>query len=153
MITRQCRRKPFLVFSLVASLACSGLNLGEPTPTPTPTQTPTPTPTPTQEAEPKPRMSRTARIIAACESGTRKPDGTAVIGTHDWTARNPHSSASGAFQFINSTWQDVATRLNANTKEAALAPPHVQVAAFRDLHRRKGLTPWNASRSCWQPML
>jgi muramidase (phage lysozyme) len=98
-------------------------------------------------------MSRTARIIAACESGTRNPDGTAIIGTHDWTARNPYSSASGAFQFINSTWQDVSTRLNVNTKEAALAPPHVQIAAFRDLHRRKGLTPWNASRSCWQPML
>jgi muramidase (phage lysozyme) len=98
-------------------------------------------------------MSRTALIIAACESGARQPDGTATLGTHDWTARNPHSSASGAFQFLRGTWQRIAARINASASEAALAPPHVQIAAFRDLHRRRGLAPWNASKTCWQPML
>lgn len=114
-----------------------------------------------QRAEPDPAPTRrrvdlgyAAKVVAACESGRRRGDGTAIVGTHDWRARNPTSTASGAFQFLRGTWRRVAPHVGAGQyPTAAQAPPHLQTAAFKWLYARRGLRPWLASASCWRPML
>jgi hypothetical protein len=98
-------------------------------------------------------MPFVAKAVAACESGARRADGSAVIGTHDWRADNPRSTASGGFQFLDGTWQRVASRIGATEyARAKHAPPSVQIAAFVDLRSRKGLAPWRASKGCWALM-
>ena len=94
----------------------------------------------------EPRLSVAASRIAACESGERRQDGRAVPGTLDWSAQNPNSTASGAFQFLDSTWHYVTGR----TDRAMDAPPEVQIAAFETLWANgAGASNWDASRSCW----
>jgi peptidoglycan hydrolase-like protein with peptidoglycan-binding domain len=75
-----------------------------------------------------------ARRVARCESGL------------DPNAQNPRSSASGLFQFIDSTWRSVT----------GLAPPAsaysvgTQVDAFYDLwDGGSGAGHWAPSRHCW----
>lgn len=80
-----------------------------------------------------------ALAIASCESG----DGR---GSYSLTAENPVSSASGKYQFIDSTWRAVT----------GLEPPasaydeRTQDEAFlRLFNNGAGAFHWNASRSCW----
>ena len=111
------------------------------------------------EPEPQPQshsgLSGAAAAVAACESGARQSNGTAALGTHNWNAQNPTSSASGAFQFIDSTWRTVAAQIGASQyPRASSAPPAVQTAAFEHLWAGgAGAHHWNPSRSCWGPML
>ena len=100
-----------------------------PVPQPAPVVTTTPPPPPTGEGLPAILIT-----IRGCESG------------HDYTARNPRSSASGAFQFIDSTWRAYG---DSRWPRAYLAPRDVQDAAALRLYRDSGTSPWNASRSCW----
>lgn len=95
-------------------------------------------------------MSYVARVVAACESGQRRGR-SPVVGTLSWQADNPRTTASGAFQFLDGTFQ----RLSASQgyARAKHAPPHVQIAAFNELRRKQGLSPWLASKSCWGPVL
>lgn len=76
---------------------------------------------------------RIARRIAECESNNRN-------------IKNPNSSASGYFQFIDSTWSWVT----------GLAPPamaydyETQYQAFLKLwDEGRGATHWEPSRHCW----
>jgi hypothetical protein len=71
--------------------------------------------------------------IERCESGGNP------------TAQNPRSTASGAFQFLNSTWRSV-TGLPGSAKNYSYA---TQRAAAEKLLAAQGTTPWNPSRSCW----
>lgn len=73
--------------------------------------------------------------IARCESGG------------SYTAQNPSSTASGKYQFINSTW--MAYRGSSTATRAKDASPAEQEAAARRLYAAEGTTPWNASKSCW----
>ena len=73
--------------------------------------------------------------IAECESGG------------DWTADNPRSTASGKWQWINSTWRSLDA--SEGYSRAKHAPPHVQRAAAVELFEAAGTRPWNASRRCW----
>lgn len=73
--------------------------------------------------------------IARCESGG------------SYTAQNPTSSASGKYQFIDSTWR--AYRGSSTAARAKDASPAEQEAAARRLYAAEGTTPWNASKSCW----
>lgn len=73
--------------------------------------------------------------IIQCESG-----GVA-------NAQNPTSSASGLYQFIDSTWRAYRGGSSAaRAKDASVAEQH---AAAARLFAAEGYTPWNASRSCW----
>ncbi|MDE9366365.1 transglycosylase family protein [Luteipulveratus sp. YIM 133132] len=73
--------------------------------------------------------------IKQCESGG------------DYTAQNPSSSASGAYQFLTSTWQSLNASQGYAT--AASAPASVQDAAALELYQAQGTSPWAASSSCW----
>lgn len=74
----------------------------------------------------------TLRRIRYCES-------------HDnYRAANKHSTASGAYQYLDSTWSN-----GSGYKRAMYAPPRIQdLRAVRDFNRVGG-TPWNASKHCW----
>lgn len=71
--------------------------------------------------------------VRECESGG------------DYSLTNPHSTASGGWQFLDSTWQYV-TGLPGRAKDYSRA---VQDRAALKLYRSEGLVPWYASRGCW----
>lgn len=72
--------------------------------------------------------------ISYCESGQKN-------------AQNPVSSASGYFQFINSTWSWV-TELEPPAKAYSF---EVQLEAFHTLwDSGNGASHWNPSRYCWE---
>ncbi len=74
--------------------------------------------------------------IKACESGG------------SYRAYNASSGASGAYQFLNSTWRGLSAARGYAT--AGSAPPAVQDRAAQQLYAQAGSTPWNASASCWR---
>lgn len=73
--------------------------------------------------------------IKQCESGG------------DYHAVNPTSGASGAYQFLDSTWRSMLQ--SAGYAKASYAPPGVQDQAAQALYAQQGTAPWNASRGCW----
>lgn len=79
----------------------------------------------------------------------------ALIQQHEsggnYTAQNPTSTASGAYQFVNTTWQQVAQQTGAGTQyaSAAQAPPAVQDANALWLLRNYGpnsTTSWGGDQ-------
>lgn len=127
-----------------------------------PTTTATTEPPPALEVEPEPttvprttttvRATQTAPVIhgampavldriAGCESGT----GPTSPGSY--TAQNPRSTASGRYQFIDSTWQGLTAA--AGYSRAVYAPPAVQDAGALELYASAGTAPWAESRACW----
>lgn len=88
------------------------------------------------------------RRIGGCESSGR-PDGPLV-----WTAQNRHSSASGAYQVLDSTWRSWARSYGSDVGASAYAramyaPPDVQTTVAARALAAQGTAPWRASRSCW----
>lgn len=77
----------------------------------------------------------TLEAIKECESGG------------DYTAVNASSGASGAYQFLDSTWQSLSAA--AGYSSAASAPESVQDAAALELYAQQGSSPWAASEACW----
>jgi transglycosylase-like protein len=73
--------------------------------------------------------------IKQCESGG------------NYRAVNPSSRASGAYQFLDSTWR--ALPASRGYVKASHAPPAVQDRAARQLFAQAGTRPWTASASCW----
>jgi hypothetical protein len=70
--------------------------------------------------------------IIECESGGNP------------NAENPSSTASGLFQFLNSTWRSVG-----GSGSASSASVDEQYRRAEMLYDRAGTSPWAASRSCW----
>lgn len=100
----------------------------------------------TWEAPVEEPLSGIALAVADCESGEILADGTAIEGSYDIYAKNPTSSASGAFQFIDSTWEWV-TGLE---PPARAYPLEVQEQAFWTLwDDGRGASHWAPSRYCW----
>lgn len=117
------------------------------------------------------RRARAGRLLAAavivaantagCEegltSGDAGPGGSAGVGgiaAHvrrcesggNYRAENAHSSASGAYQFIDATW----TGTTGLRPPASAYAPAVQDRAFAKLWAGgRGAHHWNASRGCW----
>lgn len=73
--------------------------------------------------------------IKQCESGG------------NYRALNPESGASGAYQFLDSTWREMPQ--SRGYRKAMYAPPGRQDRAAQTLYARQGTRPWNASRACW----
>lgn len=116
----------------------SGPRVAEPGPAVDPDDMPSPqgqsTPGPDEALE-----ALGGRILG-CESGG---------GPHMppvWTAENRRSSASGAAQYLDSTWANYG-----GYSRAMHAPPRVQLERFyRDLATPSiGTRPWRSSRRCW----
>lgn len=63
---------------------------------------------------------------------------------NNYTAQNRRSTASGAWQFLDSSWANFA-----GYPRAYLAPPDVQDQKAMNVYNAVGTRPWNASRSCW----
>ena len=82
--------------------------------------------------------SSTLAKIKYCESGG------------NYQAVNASSGASGAYQFLNSTWKGLSASAGYTT--AASAPASVQDAAALELYNQAGTSPWAASSSCWSSM-
>lgn len=69
-----------------------------------------------------------------------------------YTAQNPSSSASGAGQWIRSTWSGLSYWVKVNGRfvarqypEAHMAPAWVQDAAYRHVYARNGLHMWRGT--------
>jgi len=77
--------------------------------------------------------------IRGCESHGR-PD-----AAPDYKAKNPSSSASGAYQITDSTWGG-----RYGVPHASDASPGQQEAAAAELYRQYGKTSWAASAPCWR---
>ena len=85
-------------------------------------------------------VTREAAAITACESSASKE-----LGSSDMYAKNPNSSASGLFQFIDSTYKWKTGRINARGDT-----PQNQYAAFLSLwNEGKGWGHWRESQGCW----
>ena len=85
-----------------------------------------------------PAASGSGSVLSAireCESGG------------DYRAENPNSTASGAYQFLDSTWQTLDAAQGYS--RAKNAPKSVQDAAAQELYAQAGTSPWLASKSCW----
>lgn len=68
----------------------------------------------------------------------------------NYTGKNPASTASGAYQFIDSTW----TWVTGLPAPARAYPPVVQDRAFADLwDNGAGAAHWYPSRACWEPVI
>lgn len=73
--------------------------------------------------------------IISCESGGNP------------TAQNPASTASGLFQFLDTSWAAYGgTQYASRAKDAT---PAQQYAVANTAYAQSGLTPWAASQSCW----
>lgn len=78
------------------------------------------------------QIPATLRRIRECESGG------------DYSAQNSSSTASGAYQYLDSTWGG-----HMGYARAMFAPPRIQdKRAIRDF-KMVGGTPWAASKHCW----
>lgn len=63
----------------------------------------------------------------------------------NYAATNPTSTASGAYQFTNPTWNQYASQIGVDTSQyptAASAPPAVQDAVFQQAVAQRGLGDW-----------
>lgn len=66
-------------------------------------------------------------------------------GGGDYGAKNPHSTASGAYQFVDSTWRNYANQMGIDTNQfptAMSAPAPVQDAVFQHAVKTRGLGDW-----------
>jgi hypothetical protein len=81
-----------------------------------------------------------ADFVKSYESGT-----PGVPGTGNYTAKNPGSTASGAYQYLDSSWRQFAGAAGVDVglyPTAASAPPAVQDAVFQQTAQQVGLGPW-----------
>lgn len=69
---------------------------------------------------------------------------------HNYNAENPISSASGAYQYIDSTWRGVSEWVDGADKypRASSAPPHIQDKVFIHTIRHGGIRAWHGT---WCP--
>lgn len=64
----------------------------------------------------------------------------------NYQAQNPSSTASGAYQFLDTTWHGLGY-----SGRAKDAPAATQDAAFDKLYSMSGTSPWVSSQPCWGP--
>jgi hypothetical protein len=62
----------------------------------------------------------------------------------NYRAENSHSTASGGFQFLDTTWKNFR-----GYSRAMYAPPRDQKIKAKRTLKKYGTSPWTASRPCW----
>lgn len=77
--------------------------------------------------------------IRGCESGS------GPLSQPDYSAQNRTSTASGGYQFLDSTWGGYG-----GYAKARLAPPAVQEQKAFETFMARGTQPWASSYFCWQ---
>jgi hypothetical protein len=108
------------------------------------------------------RLAVVATIAAAVGAVTAPTDAGAATdflscvrwheSRNNYSAQNPTSSASGAYQFIDGTWRTVSVRAGHGGYSRALhAPPWVQDAVARWTVHNIGRSPWNGT-GCTGPV-
>ena len=106
------------------------------------------------------KQSLVNSVVAAVESQRRsvqnhpflacvrhhESDRGAYPHINGYGAQNPRSSASGAYQFIDSTWRNVSARSgHGGYPTAASAPWYVQDAVALWLYNNGGKSAWNGT--------
>lgn len=87
-----------------------------------------------------------AAVPAAVSAPTGILDAIAECESRgSYTAQNPSSSASGKYQFLDSTWK----AMGGSTARAKDASPAEQDRLAAKLLAQQGTAPWAASQSCW----
>lgn len=92
-------------------------------------------------------LGPTMCAVRACESGKRTSNNTPVLGTYDYKAENDTSTASGGWQYLDTTWGGTE-----GFGRALNAPPRVQdQRALRDFGRSSNSASptWDESKDCW----
>lgn len=91
-----------------------------------------------------------ALVVLAANTAHADVDWTALISCESGgnaRAQNPSSTASGLFQFLDSSWAAYGgTKYAARAKDAT---PAQQYEIANHAYAMSGLSPWAASRSCW----
>lgn len=119
------------------------------------------------ETQMKPGPTRTTLVPVPGPTVTRTAPASRSRTPHDWIdvfarcvrnhesataglykAQNPVSSASGAYQFIDSTWRHYAQRLGYSYARAVYAPPAVQDRVFR-LAASESPLHWKGTNCGW----
>ena len=96
-------------------------------------------------------LATTAAILAATVTPASainygQVDNGAHPYTNGYTAHNARSSASGAYQFLDSTWRNVSARSgHGGYSKARYAPWYVQDAVALYLVNNGGRSAWNGT--------
>ncbi|MGB5760031.1 MAG: transglycosylase family protein, partial [Acidimicrobiales bacterium] len=69
--------------------------------------------------------------------------------TNNYSATNPGSTASGAYQFLDKSWDWYGHAARTGVSRAHLATRAQQDQAALSTLQAQGTAPWAASRSCW----
>lgn len=69
--------------------------------------------------------------------------------TNNYSATNPRSTASGAYQFLDKSWDWYGHAARTGVSRAHLATRAQQDQAALSTLQAQGTAPWAASRSCW----
>lgn len=89
-------------------------------------------------------------ILASANTAHADPDWAPIIACESGgnpTAQNPSSTASGLFQFLDTSW--IAYGGGKYARRARYATPTQQYEIANRAYAQSGLTPWTASKSCW----
>lgn len=73
--------------------------------------------------------------IAKCESG------------YNYLAKNSNSTASGVYQFLNSTWLNTRVQMGVDKSSVFNAKDNIDTAIWKV--KNGGIKAWDASFKCW----
>lgn len=74
--------------------------------------------------------------IAKCESGL------------NYLSKNKNSTASGIFQFLNSTWSSTRKQMGVEKSSQFNAQDNIDTAIWKI--KNGGIGAWNESKKCWK---
>jgi len=103
---------------------------------------------PSEQAAVKAHLQTQAQPVAQAH---QPPGGfLACVRRHEsggsYTAKNPNSTASGAYQYLNSTWRTMSARAgHGGYPTARHAPPHVQDAVAQYTVDSGWRSAWNGT--------
>jgi hypothetical protein len=89
-------------------------------------------------------------VLASANAAHADPDWAPIIACESGgnpTAQNPSSTASGLFQFLDTSW--IAYGGGKYASRAKYATPTQQYEIANRAYAQSGLTPWTASKGCW----